>query len=129
MIHVSKQVDYALQLLIALSKLEKDTFLSLRKFSSDSNISFLFLQRIARALKEADMIDATRGVHGGYFLITDPYKITLKELMEAIEGPFGITTCCKESCSREKGCSSKKVFLNINKQIEKMLDTTFIISK
>ncbi len=129
MINVSKQVDYALQLIIALSDLDKGEFLSLRIFSNESTISFLFLQRIARSLKKAQIIDATRGVHGGYFLVADPHKITLKQLIEAIEGRFGITTCSKDTCPRQKGCTSKKVFLRVNKKIEHILDTTYILEK
>ena len=131
MITISKQIDYALQLLIALSELKKGETLSLRKFSKESDISFLFLQRIARSLKKAKMVDAGRGVHGGYFLLKNPKKITVLELLEAVEGPFGIASCMKgtkQHCCRMKVCTAKKLFSKINKKLEKILSETFILS-
>ncbi|PLX28492.1 hypothetical protein C0581_01950 [Candidatus Parcubacteria bacterium] len=128
MIHMSKQVDYAMQLLIALSKLDKETFLSLRTFSQESNISFLFLQRIARALKEAGMVDAARGVHGGYFMTRDAKGINVKEVIETVDGPFGITSCTRgKLCPRKGKCTSKKLFDSINVKIEKILTQTPIL--
>jgi len=124
---MSKQVDYALQLLIALSKCSKDEYLSLRTFSQESNISFLFLQRIARSLKDAGMIDASRGVHGGYFLTKEADRISLKELIEAVDGPFGITSCTRgKDCPRRGKCPARKVFDEVNKKIEKILASTSI---
>ncbi|MBT3948507.1 Rrf2 family transcriptional regulator [Candidatus Parcubacteria bacterium] len=125
---MSKQVDYAMQLLIALSKLDKESFLSLRMFSQESNISFLFLQRIARSLKVAGMIDAARGVHGGYFMTREAKGITVKEVIEAVDGPFGITSCSRgKLCPRKGKCTSKKLFDKINKKIEVILDKTPIL--
>jgi len=127
---MSKQVDYAVQLLIALSKNKKGEYLSLRMFSQESNISFLFLQRIARSLKEAGIVDATRGVYGGYFFIKKLENISLKELIEAVDGPFGITSCTRgKACIRKGKCTAKKLFDSVNKKIEKILDTTPILEK
>lgn len=128
MIHMSKQTDYAVQLLIALSKMKKGEYLSLRAFSEESNISFLFLQRIVRSLKEAGIVDANRGVHGGYYLVKDPKKVTLKDLMEAVEGRFGITRCLKgQNCMRSKTCASKKVFTKVNREIEQLLNSVSVL--
>ena len=130
MITISKQIDYALQLLIALSKQKKGETMSLCKFAKDSNISFLFLQRIARSLKKADIIEATRGVHGGYFLKKNPKKITVLELLEAVEGPYGITSCMrsKKHCPRCKTCTALKLFTKINDELKEILSKTYILS-
>jgi len=131
MITISKQIDYALQFLIALSELKKGETLSLRKFSKESNISFLFLQRIARSLKKAKIIDAGRGVHGGYFLLREPKKITVLELLEAVEGPFGVVSCIKgnkKHCDRMKVCTARKLFNKINEELEEILSKTYILS-
>jgi len=127
---MSKQVDYALQLMYALSKLKKDEYLSLRKFAVDSKISFLFLQRIARSLKKANFIDAARGVRGGYYCLINPKHITLKELMTAVDGPFGITDCTKGmDCPRKKTCTACDLFSKINKHIEQVLNQTRILDR
>ena len=49
---LNKQTSYGLQLLIALRDLEKGRILSLKAFSRQSGISFLFLQKIAKNSKK-----------------------------------------------------------------------------
>jgi len=128
MIHLNKQIDYAVQLLIALSELDEKEYMSLRKFSQDSNISFLFLQRIARALKEAKMIGAERGIYGGYYLKKDIKKISLKTIIEAVEGKFGVTACIYEKdCPRIDVCTARPLFHSLNNKISALLADTYIV--
>ena len=116
MLQFTKEVDYGLQLVITLAKLDNKELLSLRNFSKDSEISFLFLQRIAKKLKDAGIIEATKGAQGGYLLKKNPLKISLKEIIEAIEGDYAIINCLRKKCGckHEKTCESKKVFTKIN---------------
>ena len=127
MISINRQSDYAIQLVVALSKVSEETPLSLKKFSIESNISFLFLQRIARMLKSSGIIDSSRGMYGGYFLIKDINKITVKQVMEAVEGPFGVTACFRgHTCPRAKTCTSKQVLNSLNTNLDKMLSKMVI---
>ncbi len=118
MLQFTKEVDYSIRLLLALSKLKKEKFLSLHNFSEESKISFLFLQRIAKKLREAGLIKSIKGAQGGYRLNVDFKKITVKNLIEALEGEFAVVNCLKKGseCSRASGCSSQKVFVEINKK-------------
>lgn len=128
MMKVSKQVEYAVVLLQALSKLKEDEYLSLRKFSQESNISFLFLQRIARALKASKIIGANRGIYGGYHFVVDPKIINMKQIVESVDGKLGITTCLRgQKCKRQKVCKSKDLFYKINIQLEKVFLNTRLI--
>lgn len=124
MIKISKQVEYALTLLQTLGKLEVGDFLSLRSFSDESGISFLYLQRIARSLKSADIVQAQMGSHGGYFLSRSAHNITLKEVIEAVEGPYGVVDCLREgkSCKHEHGCNVKSLFEQMNNRIVKEIE-------
>jgi Rrf2 family protein len=137
MLQISKRVDYAVQLLKKINTLEQDEFLSLKKFSREKEISFLFLQRIARILKEAQIIDSKRGVCGGYFLNKKIKNLSLKKIIEIVDGSIGITTCSrinfkknnheKCSCGRENKCESKKIFIELNQEINNILDKIIII--
>lgn len=127
MISINRQSDYAIQLVVALSKVTEEAPLSLKKFSIESNISFLFLQRIARMLKKAKLIDSSRGMYGGYYLIKDIKKISVKNVMEAVEGPFGVTACFRgHVCPRAKTCTSKQVLNSLNKNLDNMLSEMVI---
>lgn len=137
MLQISKRVDYAVQLLKKINTLEQDEFLSLKKFSREKEISFLFLQRIARILKEAQIIDSKRGVCGGYFLNKKLKNLSLRKIIEIVDGSIGVTTCCRInfkknnhencSCGRENKCESKKLFTELNQEINNILDKIIII--
>lgn len=119
MIKISKQVDYAFQLIARLAKLEKSASLSLKKFSLQSSISFLFLQKIAKLLREAGIIKSIKGKNGGYLLVKPVEKITVKEVIEAVEGPYNTVSCSSDAkcCEKNKKCSMKSGFRIINRQI------------
>jgi Rrf2 family protein len=126
MVRVSKQIDYTLQLLFALANQKPNQSISLRHISNESSISFLFLQKIAKSLKDASMIEAVRGPQGGYRLIRKPEELTLKEIVEAVEGPFGVTECFKHTvpCKLEKTCQSRKALHSFNAHILDYLHKT-----
>jgi Rrf2 family protein len=46
-----------------------------------------FVSQIMRLLVSAGVVTSTRGVHGGYKLAKPANKITLLEIVEAIDGP------------------------------------------
>lgn len=121
MFKMSKQVDYALQLLSALGQIEMGTVLSLKEFSKESTISFLFLQRIARLLRTAGLIVASRGSIGGYSLVKPIDQIMIREVVEAVEGKVGLAVCqIKEKlCPKATDCKIKKGVHSMN---QKMLD-------
>ncbi len=128
MLQFTKEVDYGLQLVIALAKSEQGELLSLRTFSKDSGISFLFLQRIAKKLKDANIIEAVKGAQGGYILKKNPLKISLKEIVEALEGEYAIVNCLRKKCQcqHEQNCSSVKIFKKINEQLISYLNKTML---
>ena len=127
----SKKVDYGLFLLITLLKAENE-IVSLRQIAEGNHISFYFLQKIALLLRRAGMIKSGRGKSGGYKLARPPQDITLKEIIEALEGPVSVVRClppsgCGFSCERENMCSAKSGLKYINdKLIDSLNETTLL---
>lgn len=100
--------------------------LSIKQIATSSNLSFLFLQKIAGILQQNEMIKAERGKYGGYKLKKNPKKITIKEIIEAVEGPIAIIPCLKSACEpqcckKNKKCEIKSGLQKINQEIEKFL--------
>ncbi|MFA5211661.1 MAG: Rrf2 family transcriptional regulator [Patescibacteria group bacterium] len=130
MLQISKQVDYSIQLLLRLKSLEKEEFLSLKKFSDEKKISFLFLQRLAGILKNNGLIKSKRGSQGGYFLSPDLKNISLKKIIEVMDGGFGLCDCLRKkncTCGREKTCAGKTFLEPVNEEIIAVLEKTIII--
>lgn len=124
MFGLKRETDYAVQLLQFLDA-KKKTFSSLREFSKKSNISFWFLQKIARKLNLAGVIEAEQGVNGGYRLALPIKKISLYKVFEIMEGKPAITPClrCADySCvNLDKKCAVKKIAEKLNKNIVKIM--------
>ncbi len=125
MVKISKQVDYAIQFLMKLA-VDTDSTISLRQFSSDHNISFLFMQKIAKKLREAKLVISYRGAHGGYGLNKAPETVSLIDIIESVEGPYNITECITNgvSCKKIETCNAKKPLVDIQIQITNYLKST-----
>jgi len=121
MIALNKQTDHAISLIVALGKIPHNEVLSLRTFALDSNISFLFLQRVARSLRNAGIVESVRGARGGYRLLKDPSHISFREVIEAIEGPISVV-----GCTRGDGCEAQQPLKKIEAEIAELLASRFI---
>lgn len=121
-LHLTQKVDYGVTLLVHLAKKSP---LSIKKVSDDSHLSFLFLQKIARSLQQAGIIKAERGKYGGYTLVKTPAELSLKEIIEALEGPIAIVPCLKTEndqcptnlCKHISYCAVRPTFYQINQEI------------
>lgn len=125
MTYFSRQTDYAIQLSTALAKLPENGLLSLKIFSIESTISFLFLQKIAQSLKKAHLITAARGARGGYRLARSARSITVRQIMEAVEGTSGAVDCQTaehQQCSKLKKCAIRCPMEELNEKMLAILD-------
>jgi Rrf2 family protein len=67
----------------------------IRNISARHEIPQRFLVQILLQLKGAGLVASTRGASGGYQLTRDPTEITLREVVEVIEGPPDFTPASK----------------------------------
>jgi len=47
-----------------------------------------FLEQVLHAMKQAGIVESTRGAHGGYVLTKRPGDLSLAEIVEALDGPL-----------------------------------------
>ncbi len=117
----TKESDYAIQLLSMLAHSQAPV--SLRQFAERSRISFLFLQRIARKLRAAGLIDATQGRDGGYRLLRPAEQITLAAVKDAIEGATATVACLSgQICPLAEHCVFPKRYAQLDIEISKVLE-------
>ncbi len=65
-----------------------------------------FLAKIFQALAKTGVVKSHRGAKGGFSLARPASEITIKDVIEAIEGPVHLNVCliAKGECSRDKIC-------------------------
>ena len=86
-----------------------------------------FANKILRKLSLAGVVKAMRGATGGYYLLRDPEDLTVKEVIETIDGPIEISKCLAEDCEclnnpNKDCCRFHNVFGVLNQMLTERLD-------
>jgi Rrf2 family transcriptional regulator, iron-sulfur cluster assembly transcription factor len=128
--NINQESDYAFRIVLMLSKEGLDNKLDAKFLSEKGSIPLRFLLKLTRKLIQAGIVKSYRGINGGYAITREPKDITLKDVVEAIQGPIIINRCTydKEVCSANKGnhCSIHKALCNIqNTMINELAKVTF----
>jgi len=125
---LSKAVDYSILVLSYLSSLpEHNAIKSKAKLAEKLNLPSEFLSKILQKLTKANIIHSVKGAQGGYSLIKAPKEITLRSIIEIIDGPSHMVTCLfddKIKCNREELCRRNvKKIRSVENQINKILES------
>lgn len=100
--------------------------ISLKKIATEKNISEAYLEQLFSTLKKHKLVKSIRGAQGGYELSKPPEKISIGEILKALEGEDQLS-CCGEngipSCGEDSPCSMKYVLDKIQNQIDEVTDS------
>ena len=96
---ITLESDYALRILSAIATHE--TVVDAKTLSDETSVTIRFTLKILHKLVQGNLVKSFKGVNGGYNLRVSPEKITLKEVIELIDGPIAIVRCLESS----EGCS------------------------
>ena len=86
------------------------------------SVSGKYLEQIMRMLSKRDIVKATRGTSGGYFLAKAPEEITVGEIVRALEDDMNIVECVKAG-GKCKCCPSSRVWKKLHEGINELLDS------
>ncbi|MBC2581176.1 Rrf2 family transcriptional regulator [Clostridium sp. DJ247] len=90
---ITQESDYGFRVVLYLSKLGYGEKIEAKTISYEENIPLRFLLKLLRKLTMAGIIRSYRGINGGYALNKQPEDISLKDVIEAIDGPIFINRC------------------------------------
>jgi Rrf2 family protein len=93
-LELSSEGRYALRALVYLAWV--DERVTADRISTEAHIPRRLLARILARLARTGLVESEQGRGGGSRLARPAGKITLREAVEAIEGPFGVTRCIME---------------------------------
>jgi Rrf2 family transcriptional regulator, cysteine metabolism repressor len=85
------------------------------------NIPVKYLEQLMRPLKKNKVVRSQKGKYGGYYLYNEPKKINVGNIIEILEGPLMPMKC--NICSAEKKCASSIVWLKLESEIRKTLNS------
>lgn len=122
---ITLESDYALQILTALA--ERDGVVDANTISEQTSVTIRFALKILNKLVKGGFVNSYKGVNGGYKLKLPTNMITLKSVIELIDGPIVIARCLasSESCSLNQdkaACSYHHIFSTISLDVARKLD-------
>ena len=84
----------------------------IKEISEAEGITPKYVEQLAILLKRAGFIKTVRGPKGGYILSNPPDKITIKEVVSALEKEDVLVRCVKDpnSCNRVKACKIRDIW-------------------
>lgn len=123
---ISQEADYAIRVVTYLSQAKLTEVVGAKIIADHESITLPFLLKLLRKLTKAGIIQSFRGTKGGYALTKPPEKISLKEVIEAIDGPVCLNPCLADpqGCNRlfTPHCKAHQALRNVNRVLADELE-------
>ena len=118
---LSSKAKYGIKACHILGLNYPDNSVSASVLESYIAVSSKYLEKIMRLLTKRDIVSASRGANGGYYLARSPEEITIGEIVRALEDDMEIVECVKGD-AKCKCCPSSGVWKRLYEGINKLLD-------
>ena len=128
--HLSKKAEYALRATIHLgmaAEMGRGT-VSGAELAEANRLPLKFVERILQELREAGIVETTRGKFGGYALAKAADQIGVGELIRLVDGRLAPICCASENayqpctCPDEDHCGLRMVMIDVRNAISNILD-------
>lgn len=122
---ITLESDYALRILTALAS--HNEVIDAKSLADETSVTLRFALKILHKLVGGEFVSSYKGVKGGYKLKRYPKEITLKSVIELIDGPIVIARCLGsgEECALNQDkatCTYHHIFETISIDVAKKLN-------
>ena len=103
---ITRETGYAIKILIELAKSPFGELIPSKLIAEQQDIPGMFLQKTVQLLSRAGLVSTQRGIQGGVRLTVSADKITIANVITAIEGPLALNLCLSPgySCPNMTDC-------------------------
>jgi Rrf2 family protein len=128
MLEVTRQADYALRAVTEIARLPDGERIATATIAAQQNIPLPFLAKIVSQLVVRGILETVRGASGGVSLARPPETISMREIIEAIDGPISLNRCTREPsvCNQSDTCPFCEIFIEAQQALTSRLDSTNI---
>lgn len=122
---LSRKSDYGLRAALELARLYGSGLLPARRIAEQHRLPTAFVKKLMQALCRARLVRATVGQQGGYALARPPKQISIRELLEALEGNLAPVSCLipDADCKITIGCHTRCVWSHLDRKIREALES------
>ncbi len=96
---------------------------ALNEIGREQDVPVSFLAKILQSLVHAGLVTSQRGAHGGFALARPADEISVREVVEAVDGPISLNGCVlwPEDCTRSAGCRMHEVWVEAQERMMEVL--------
>lgn len=124
----STKGEYGVRLMAQLARRFGDGPASLTEIAEQEELPRAYLEQLVISLRDAELVQSTRGAHGGYELTRPPEQIVMGEVLRALEGPIAPMICVTDdphhvTCERTGHCTVNFMWVKVRDAIAGTLDS------
>ncbi len=123
---LTRAADYAVRVMLHLAALAPGTRESRTALAAAAGAPTAFVSKVLQRLARAQLIVAHRGREGGFELALPSERISLLDIITALEGPLCLNVCLRPGprllCDRQPWCSAHLVWAQVQAEMVKLLD-------
>lgn len=90
---ISSRARYAVMAMVELALVPQDTSIALGSIAQRQELPLTYMEQLFVKLRQAGLVESTRGPNGGYRLSKSPDFITVSHVIEAVDKPIKATRC------------------------------------
>jgi len=91
------KTEYGLVCMAYLAKHEQASRITIKEIAEKENYPVPYLEKILQALRQAGLVVSQQGNHGGFTLARKPSEITLRQIIDALEGSTFEVFCAPDT--------------------------------
>ena len=126
---LTKKGKYGLKAMAHLAQFPPGEFTHVVDIAAEQNIPKRFLNAILFELRSFGFVNSKMGKNGGYTLARDAERITIGEIVRAIDGPLAPIACASKTryrrcddCASETHCPVRLVMVEAQRALSQVLD-------
>jgi Rrf2 family protein len=132
---MTRRTKYGLKAMLMLTRRHGRGPVLVSDLSAKERIPKKFLENILLNLKHHGLVQSRKGPGGGYQLGRPPERISVGEVIRALQGPLALVSCVSktaymacEECVRERDCAVRRLFQSVRDETARILDGTTLAS-
>jgi len=121
---VRRNTDYALRLMVNVARHYGNGPVSTRVAAAEEDVPYQLACKLMQRLHRSKLVKSCMGPKGGFSLGKEPSQISLREVVETIQGPISINRCllAADACHRRRNCMASAKLGELQEYVRNYLD-------
>jgi Rrf2 family protein len=125
---LTRAADYAIRVMIHLASPDVGERVSLPALAQAAGAPESFLSKVMQSLTHAGMVSSQRGQAGGFHILPRGRGASMRDVIEAIDGPICLNVCLVHgrSCARKARCPAHPIWAEAQQAMLDVLSNAYI---